>query len=253
VLGLFRRTGKKDSNRKTKNPHFIYDRDQILGILEALRASSVGISLYFPDQPGEGYASSLVKVTPGTLLLDQVNHPEGHAQLLNRKVFRALSKYRGVKVTFECRLIGIVEDGNALRYQVAFPRRLYYPQMREFFRIKVDSLHLPIHIRGRNWHEGMETTVGWVEDIGPNGIGFVVDLGLFVRKLDVLRYCVLKLDEDRMLTFDLQVRNVRKLANGYQQRIGGKFVNLSSKNAALIHKELARLQRLLRAKSTEVQ
>ncbi|BCX87686.1 flagellar brake protein ycgR [Methylomarinovum tepidoasis] len=179
------------------------------------------------------------------LLLDQVSHPEGHEVILSRREFRAMSKYKGVTITFDCRLVGVQEDGDEVHYRIAFPDRVFYPQLREFFRIKIHELRIPIHIRGHGHNTEAETAVGWIDDIGPNGVGFILEANLFIRKLDLLRYCVIRVGEDRHLTFDLQVRNVRAIVKGWRYRIGGKFVNLSSRNAALIRREVTHFQRLL--------
>lgn len=255
MLGWFRKARKATPASATlsapnrQNPHFIHDPDEIRKILRGLSQASTVVSLYFPERPQQGYGSSLIEVGRGALLLDQVNHSEGHAQLLAEKSFRALSKYKGVTVTFDCRLLGLTESEDGLRYRVAFPERIYYPQLREFFRIQVRSLNLPLHIRSRG-AGNEETVVGRVEDLGPNGIGFVLESDLFIRKLDVLRYCVLRIEDDRQLTFDVQVRNVRPWGSGGRIRVGGKFVNLSKKNAGLIRREITRLQRRLRDEGT---
>lgn len=228
-----------------QNPHFIHDPNEILKILRGLCHASTVVSLYFPERPQQGYGSSLIEVGRGALLLDQVNHLEGHAQLLTEKSFRALSKYKGVTVTFDCRLLGLAESEGSFHYRVAFPERLYYPQLREFFRIRVQSLGLPLYIPSRDETGRAKTVVGWVEDLGPNGVGFILESDLFIRKLDVLRYCVLKLGEGRQLTFDIQVRNVRAWSHGRRMRVGAKFVNLSKKNTALIRREIIQLQRRL--------
>ncbi len=252
MLGWFRRARKAPPTPVTfsasgkQNPHFVHDPDEMLKLLRGLCHTSTVVSLYFPERPQQGYGSSLIEVGRGALLLDQVNHPKGHAQLLAEKSFRALSKYQGVTVTFDCRLLGLTESKDGLRYRVAFPERIYYPQLREFFRIQVQSLKLPLHIRGRDEVGHEETVVGRVEDLGPNGIGFVLESDLFIRKLDVLRCCVLRIEEDRQLTFDVQVRNVRRWGQGPRIRVGGRFVNLSKKNAGLIRREITRLQRRLR-------
>lgn len=256
VLGWFRKSRKAAPTPATfsapdkQNPHFIHGPDEMLKILRDLCHASTVVSLYFPERPQQGYGSSLIEVGRGALLLDQVNHPEGHAQLLAEKSFRALSKYKGVTVTFDCRLLGLTESEDGLRYRVAFPERIYYPQLREFFRIQVQSLKLPLHIRGRDEAGNEETVVGRVEDLGPNGIGFVLESDLFIRKLDVLRYCVLRIEEDRQLTFDVQVRNVRPWGRGGRIRVGARFVNLSKRNAGLIRREITRLQRRLRDEGT---
>ncbi|HEB78676.1 MAG TPA: hypothetical protein ENI90_09130, partial [Methylothermaceae bacterium] len=181
MFGWFRKSTRAGPTAITlatpdkQNPHFVHDPDEILKILKGLRHASTVISLYFPDRPQQGYGSSLIEVGRGALLLDQVNHPRGHAQLLAEKSFRALSKYKGVTVTFDCRLLGLTESDGVLRYRVAFPERIYYPQLREFFRVQVQSLKLPLHIRGRDAFGDADTVVGRVEDLGPNGIGFILE------------------------------------------------------------------------------
>ncbi len=253
MLGLIRnrrrrqgggtRAGKPD--RRTENPHFVYDEEEVRQMLKALQQDRAIVSLYFPDRPKDEYASSLFLVGQGMLLLDQVCHPEGHDAILSRRKFRAMSKYQGVTITFDCRLTGLQEDDGMVRYRVGFPDRVFYPQLRESFRIKIQELRIPIHIRGHGHNGEAETVVGWVDDIGPNGIGFILESNLFIRKLDVLRYCVMRVGEDRHLTFDLQVRNVRALVKGRRYRIGGRFINLSGRNAALIRREVTAFQRLL--------
>ncbi len=213
--------------------------------------ASTVVSLYFPERPQQGYGSSLIAVGRGGVLLDQVNHPGGHARLVAEKSFRALSKYEGVAVTFDCRLLGLVEAKDGLRYRVAFPERIYYPQLREFFRIRVQALNLPLYIPWRDEMGEVETLVGRLEDLGPNGVGFVLESDLFIRKLDVLRRCVLRIEDDRQLTFDVQVRNVRRWGHGPRIRVGGRFVGLSKRNAGLIRREITRLQRRLRDSGLE--
>lgn len=220
-------------------------------MLKSLQQESAIVSLYFPDCPGSEYASSIFEVGQGTLLLDQVGDSGGHKAILARSKFRAMSKYRGVTVTFDCRLAGLQEDGDEVRYRVAFPDRVFYPQLRESFRVKIHELQIPIHIRGHGHNGEAETVVGWVDDIGLNGVGFILESNLFIRKLDLLRYCVIRLGEDRNLTFDLEVRNVRAIVKGRRYRIGSQFVNLSSRNAALIRREVTRFQRLLRQQERE--
>ncbi|BCX82914.1 flagellar brake protein [Methylomarinovum caldicuralii] len=220
-------------------------------MLKSLQQNETVISLYFPDRPDKEYASSVFEVGRGTLLLDQVSDSEGHEALLARRKFRAMSKYKGVTVTFDCHLAGLQEDGDGVRYQVAFPERVFYPQLRETFRLKIHDLQIPIHIRGHSPDGAGETVAGQVDDIGYNGVGFILESNLFIRKLDVLRYCVIRLGEDRNLTFDLRVCNVRAIVKGRRYRIGGKFVNLSGRNAALIRREVTRFQRLLRQQERE--
>ena len=78
------------------------------------------------------------------------------------------------------------------------------------------------------------------------GIGFTLEPSIYVRKNDVLRFCVLRLGEDKHINFDLEVRNVKTLRDGRLLRVGGRFVNLSRKTAKLIRSEVIRLERMMK-------
>ncbi len=119
--------------RENGNLFFLYGHDEILKVLNEINGLHKVISLYFPDLPGDGYATSLSKVGNEEFLFDRVACDEGHALVLKRKSFRALSKYRGVTITFDCQLNHVGSRWEKIGYRVAFPWRVYYPQKKGFF------------------------------------------------------------------------------------------------------------------------
>ncbi len=238
---------KSDTQSHPHNPHFITEREQIIEMLQAVQEDKIVISLYFADQPGKGYASSLTKVCEGGVLLDRVCNEAGHAQLLQKKRFKALAKYEEVSVTFDCILTGVCKENGSVQYKIVLPEKIYFPQKRTVFRVKTQLFKLPIHIKAEGGVDSVpEVVVGRVEDISMGGIGFTLEPSIYVRKNDVLRFCVLRLGEDKHINFDLEVRNVKSLADGRLLRVGGRFVNLSRKTAKLIRSEVIRLERMMK-------
>lgn len=243
LKNVFQRTQEP---AKPDNPHFITGRDQVVDMLKDLQDESRVISLYFANEPGAGFASSLIKVTEGGVWLDRVNSEKGHSQLMEKKRFKALAKYQEVPVTFECTLTGICKEEGSVSYKITLPEKIYFPQKRATFRVKTRLFRLPIHVKAEGGIDSVPAVmVGRVEDISMTGIGFTLEPSITVRRNDVLRFCVLRLDEEKHINFDLEVRNVKTMGQGRMLRVGGRFVNLSRKTARQIRSEVLRLERLM--------
>ncbi len=230
------------------NPFFLYDSDKIRKVLYEISGISNVISLYFPDEPGVDYATSLTRLGGQELLFDRVGSEEGHTRLMEEKSFRALSKYRGVPITFDCALFGLVYRGEKAWYKASFPERLYYPQKREVFRVPVADLQLPIRIKSKPGLN-LETKVieGMIDDIGLHGLSFNIDPVMHFRKFDIVRGCSYETTSGETVDFNLEVRAVRSVRGGAKVRVGGRYVGLTSRNHRHIQRDLLILQRMVKA------
>ena len=251
-MGLLKKLlpgSRRVGSSRHENPFFLYDQDSIHKVLTEISGISKVISIYFPDESGGGYATSLSRMSSNELYFDQVGCEDVHDRLLEKKTFRALSKYRGVPVTFDCKLLGLVRRGDKIWYKVSYPERLYYPQKREAFRVPVAGLKLAMQVRAKpDLNLEFRTIEGTIEDIGLNGISFVIDPVMHVRKFDILRGCSFETSEGETVDFNLEARSVRPISDGAKLRIGGRYVGLSSRNSRRIQKELLILQRMVKAR-----
>jgi len=242
----------KPKARKNDNPFFICECDEIRKVLAAVSGPHKVVTLYFPGLPGDGYASSLAEIGKGDLLFDRLASDEGHAGVMKRRTFRALAKYRGVTITFDCRLKELVSREEKTWYRVTFPERIYYPQKRDFFRLHVSFLNLPVRISGRSGiHPETSDFLGVIDDIGLDGMAFIIDPVMHFRKFDVVWGCSFDTSAGDTIVFSLEVRSVRKLRNGSKIRVGGRYKNLSARNRLRIQKELLWLQRRIREQESE--
>jgi len=125
-----------------------------------------------------------------------------------------------------------------------FPERLVRLQRRNHFRVRVSGskIRIPVEVDGN-----VTYTVCTVRDLSQNG-ACVIDT---VKKLDdtvgrVYENCRLELPHTQPLLVTLEVRNLYRINTpdeAYHFRVGCRFVDLSSAEAALIQRYITREER----------
>ncbi len=217
----------------------VTNKPRILSLLQQVYDSRTVITVHLKDDNNR-YSSAILAIDEesNSILLDELNPPQGHMRLVKTKHLNISARLAGVNIFFKAVLGNIeVENGISL-YRIPLPERILYEQKRGAFRVRIGAgIVIPVLLK--NPESSLE---GTLTDVSSTGIGALVEANDLTRdsKFD----CLIKLaDGDETIEGEINIRYARLDEQSKMFRIGGQFVDLTPPKRVQMERFVMGLQR----------
>lgn len=122
--------------------YFVKNERQIIELLNRLISHHCILTAHFGQQR-QAFLTALIKIDQRnkTLLLDQAPTDELNEQLLSAESSYFVTNLDGVKVAFQGKSIKKTRDEGHAVLAMPLPDQLYWPQRRQYYRVKVPLSH----------------------------------------------------------------------------------------------------------------
>jgi len=112
------------------------EKDLSTEYLQSLKSHALPLTIHFPTSRTP-YVSTVLEVSPSFLVIDQINHPQGHHLALQKMPFTALARVKNTFISFESTLSNYENES----YQIAYPVCLQYKERRKIERLTLSPSH----------------------------------------------------------------------------------------------------------------
>lgn len=243
---LFDDEDKEDASED--NPNFIVRPNRIKQMLQIFMEAHVQITIVMDD--GSENSSKVLNVTRKGVVLDQLLSRVAHNKMMQSTQVSIQAKHHAIPFNFETTVVQSSTNPNGT-YLVSFPDKIYHPQKRAFFRIRLAHAEQYKFMGAAKYSEN--TVTGYVYDISYGGICVAVNSNTYIKKGDILAPASLSLGSaaDR-IDCDFTVCSIKKSSVDGFNRIGCQFLNITPATKKLIHDFINKQERKRAKKTTDV-
>ncbi len=236
-------SSERSDQREIHDLDYLTLPTQIAHILQELSASHTLVTVSVPGS-NQLFTSSILSVDreAGEVLMDELNPREGHDLLVKKRQLRVNSRLKGVEVGFRGAVTKSHQAGGIAIYHVSLPKRLFYNQRRQYYRLVVGiSPHVPVTLECA---EGL-LLHGQVHDISVGGIGarFTPSEDENVETGQRLENCAIELPDSGTISSALEICFVDRSSPSRQLKLGGRFLNLARADQQSISRFITSLER----------
>jgi len=176
------------------------------------------------------------------ILIDELNKKSGHDLVIAHKELNAETKLDGIAIHFRAELQSFEIENGIYVYKLKFPDYLLYIQKRQNYRINIGlGTNIPVKFK----RDDGTPAFGHIINLSETGIGIELDSPYRMVMSEILPYCEIRLDDEKNITCQLEIRYADRNLKAKQQRIGGKFISLSNPDQRTIARLVIALQREL--------
>lgn len=243
---LFDADDKDDASED--NPNFIVRPNRIKQTLRIFMDAHVQITVVMDDDSEN--ASRVLGVTKKGIILDQLLSRVAHNKMMQTTHLRINAKHHAIPFNFESTLIGSTGKSNSF-YLISFPEKIYHPQKRSFFRLALAHAEQYKFVGAVKYSEN--TVTGYIYDISYGGVSVAVNSNTYIKKGDILAPASLTLGSaSDKIDCDFTVCSIKKSSVDGFNRIGCKFLNITSPTKKLLHQFIHKQQRKRAKKTAEI-
>ena len=235
-----RRRSPVEPQKKLKSPGFVTSPGQVTRLLKILEDDRSLLTITIPERKGY-FTSSIIGVSPEAVFLDKLNPSLGHKLLLENRALKAFANLRGIKTSFQSRVVQSGDSNGIPYYKCVLPGELYYPQKRQYHRCSMKGT-------GKVSFQVTDTTElkpidGVLYDISRGGIGVLIHESIQIDSGDILQGCQITLPCKNTVHFDLYVTFCKNLPRSKKIRIGGYFLHLDVKSEQILGRFITQTER----------
>jgi c-di-GMP-binding flagellar brake protein YcgR len=230
-----------DPANSINNTDLVTSRQQIIQILTKVIRDHRQLEARIKGVPGS-YNTTILGINPktGILAIDAFRVTTAHETLLRTKKIHLFSRKDGVELECDLNLISFRHNTSKSYYQMSVPDTLIYVQRRNDHRVQLAGRSL---FRGHFELEKNKPITGYAADISLHGLGVVLKIPNEITQGDKIFSCMLQLEDESPLYFDLTVCFVQKIPQRGSTRIGCQFDKLDRKDKNRIAKIIRTLER----------
>lgn len=232
---------------ETAQAEEIADPARIVSLLRRMQQARTLLIVSFP-QVSECFNSSLLSIQPqhGSMVLDELTPPTGHAHLLRLRTPHIQARLRGVDINFSTELLEAGVKAGIAYYRIALPSMLAYAQRRANFRARLGAgRRVPVTLET----EQGQILKGYLCDISASGL--CASFGPPVVALahgDPIPRCRIRFEPGDEVSSKMEVRFVNTGIHSGLWRVGGRFIDIERMQVARVERYVATLDREMRKK-----
>lgn len=203
----------------------VRDRARIVKLLTELQEQHALITVALPAT-NELYNSAVLAVSSanGTVTLDELTPPEGHASLLKQRTMQVFTRLDGVSLRFASELVDAGQEGGIPLYRVRLPEVVYHGQKRSHYRVRVAlGLKVPVSLS----HEDAQALNGQLRDLSIGGFGAAFPLSAQIRQGQRIEAGWIDLPGGTTLSCGLEIRYAAPDPVHRELRVGAAFLGLT--------------------------
>lgn len=227
------------SNRRKQANDLITDPAKVASLLQQIIDARINLQISLPGEK-QTFNSTVFEVDRKNLVfnIDELMPRQGHEILVKQKKLSAKGQGQGPMIRFSTVLVKAGVSSGAQYYKLQFPKSIKYTERRGMFRAKLG----PAKRLDVSCNFADESMMGYVYDVSGIGIAMILMDSPKINVDDSIDSCSLRLPDEGVLRFDLDVRHVRTLGNG-RIHVGGKFKPLKSDKRKMIGKFVRAIER----------